>query len=137
MYISPVFSYRVTYVIKHFTHCNTSNLVACIGFSESKYSALESDGILTATLLLTGDSQLTPFNVTVIASITNDIIPSATGMWLDMCVCVMQLCINYEGSCHCYGVNQTMWIYLLAATYIPHSILNYSSLNDYLLYIIV
>ena len=69
----------VTYLIKFFTYCTTSNLVACIGFSESKYSALESDGVLTATLLLTGESQLTPFNVTVIASITNNIIPSATG----------------------------------------------------------
>ena len=71
-------------IIKFFSQCNAPNLVACVGFSESKYSALEFDGILTATLVLTGESPLTPFNVTVIANITSNIIPSATGLWLNI-----------------------------------------------------
>jgi len=58
------------------------DLVACVGFDVSKYSALESDGLLTATLVLTGVSQLTSFNVIVIADFNNDIVPSATGMYV-------------------------------------------------------
>ena len=62
--------------------CLLSFLVACVGFNESKYSALESDGILTVTLVLTGESLSTPFNVTVIATVTNDTSPSATGTYV-------------------------------------------------------
>jgi len=61
--------------------CNiTLILVACVGFNETKYSALDSDGLVTATLVLTGVSQLTSFSVMVIADVNNEIHPSATGM---------------------------------------------------------
>ena len=70
-----------------FTWCVGSNLVACVGFNEHKYSALEPNGLLTATLVLTGGSLLTSFNVTVIANVTSDISPSATGSYVVIFVC--------------------------------------------------
>lgn len=58
--------------------------VSCVGLSHSEYSALESDGLMTITLVLTGGSQLVPVDVVIITSITNEVLPSATGiyMWL-------------------------------------------------------
>ena len=53
---------------------------ACVGLSHSKYSAQESDGLISITLVLTGESQQVPVDVVVIASVTNEISPSATGM---------------------------------------------------------
>ena len=54
---------------------------SCVGLSHSKYAALESDGLLTVMLVLTGEPQLVPFDVVIIASVTNDILPSATGTY--------------------------------------------------------
>ena len=52
----------------------------CIGLSHSSYSALESDGLISITLVLIGEPQKVPVDVLIIASVTNEVSPSATGM---------------------------------------------------------
>lgn len=44
---------------------------------------MESDALLSIILVLTGETQLVPVDVVVIASVANEIIPSATGIFID------------------------------------------------------
>lgn len=62
-------------------YCHPCTYVAsCVGLSHSTYSALESDGLINITLVLTGEPQKVPVDVMIIASVSNEILPSATGM---------------------------------------------------------